>query len=517
MLCDVTAPYEFDDEWRIIRDTYHTKDLTQLPNLPADPKEIKTYKKTVYGCHAWSRGVLYSRTSHNLIYGFMYRLTNLKPGHHILRVNQEMLCKQVFELSAHYKSGLLKETLKYGNPLQESYDFMFLPHIKQRIRIRAANEVLSLGKLLSLIHTKSNKIIVKTGELLPPGKAPRVIGDLSTNASIVGSLLAKIFKKVSEIPFRYKSLFSRFQPNPDIKRITNLFKHILNPKELLVHYFFSDDSVMSYQCIDGLAICNLDISSCDSSITSHLFNLMVNMWPAGWIELARACVAQLLKKVKIYCGKYKLSVLPLFIRLLSGASFTTSIDGLGNQLIGYVVAENVRPNMTKQQFYHCVEQSGRIAGFDLTIQVAEDYHLLQFLKFSPVYTSCNQLTSVLNIGAIIRNLGSSDKRLPGKGSIEHRFHNYMRGVISGYQHAGNHAVLDILRRKYPHTNNIIYERYHKVTGKQVGYVNSTELFKRYSLTEAEIQEFLFYISEAGYGDMYNCKAVQTILNMDYGL
>jgi hypothetical protein len=517
VLCDVRANYEFDDEWEIIYDSFRTQDLTQLPTLPKDHGEYKTYRKTVYGCHAWSRGILYSRSAHNLIYGFMYRLTNLKPGHNVLRVNQRLLCNQVPELHLHYHLTLIDKVKSFGDPLQESFDFMFLPHIKQKLRIRSAEQTLSLGKLLSLIHTSNNKIVVKTGELLPPGKAPRVIGDLSTNASIVGSLLAKIFKVVSEKPFRHRDLYSRFQPNPDTHRLIRLFKHILNPIDSLVHYFFSDDSIMSYRCSDGLAVCNLDISSCDSSITSSLFDLMISMWPVGWDQLARACVEQLLHKVKIYSGKYKLKVKPLTVRLLSGSSLTTLIDGLGNQLIGYVVSENVHHGMTKRQFYNCVEQSGRIAGFDLTIQIAEEYSKLQFLKFSPVYTSCNQLTAILNIGAIVRNLGSSDKRLPGKGPILQRYNNYMRGVISGYEHAGNHIVFDILRTKYPHTTNVIYDRYHHITGKQPGYVDQHELFKRYDLTHAQIDEFLYCLRTAGYGDLYNCPALQRILNIDYGL
>jgi hypothetical protein len=427
---------------------------------------------------------------------------------------------------------------EFTNAIEEARLHYGDTHVKRLLRIQSWNEIMDNGLLYDDIWNLPGKYAlykVKIFEVAKPDKTIRCIGDLGCPASLQGFRIAGILKQAMfGQPIAINGGTIEFCKEPSAEALVDVFERLINPPGRFVFVYFSDDSCLAVRTKGGKVLrFNVDISSCDASHTSFLFDAYVSIHPKRLRSDARRLVNQCeqpITVVDLYNKKRKVTMKPRGPRLYSGSTITTAINNLACQLIGLSVSQ-MEINC-KEDVIHAAAE----AGYIVTCDDCSDWHEIQFLKHSPVYDKNHKIRALLNLGVLLRMSGTAKGDFIGfKGeSMESRVNRQQKSLLQGAYPRAHTLLIDSLKRNCEggQDNGVgskLQERVQQATDAQLAYklvsydsdveffVNSDEVYARYGLTDLEILQMDSDFASCGYGDHYSSSATNKIYLKDYGL
>jgi hypothetical protein len=353
-----------------------------------------------------------------------------------------------------------------------------------------------------------------------------MIGDLGCPASLQGFRITNATKTAMfEEPLNIGGGRIEFCKVPTPSALVSVFEKLINPPGRFFFAYFSDDSCLSYRTKTGEVLrFNVDISSCDASHTSSLFDAYVNIHPPQYQKDARKLVQQCEQAITItnlFNKKEKVTLQPETARLYSGSTITTSINNLACQTIALAISQT---DITCKQD---VINAARTAGYIVTCDECTNWHFLQFLKHSPVTDTNGDLRALLNLGVLLRLSGSIKGDLPGSrnDSMKSRCDRQQASLLQG---AYPNASFKLISRMKAVAGGLFDEKNDVITRKALEYkvvsdnsdaffVDDDEVYARYELTELEILQMNDEFGECGYGQFYASEATNKIYRADYGL
>jgi hypothetical protein len=487
-------------------------------------------------------GQIYGRDTKNLADGVTRltksRLPMLVGAEEHFQNKQHTFVKENVDFINRLRNEYEDYFTEYTNAIEEARLHHADPHAKREPRIQSWNGIMDHGILYNNIWELPGKYAiykVKIFEVAKPDKTIRCIGDLGCPASLQGFRIAGFLKNAMfGQPIAVNGGTIEFCKEPSSKALEDVFERLINPPGRFAFFYFSDDSCLSVRTKDGKVLrFNVDISSCDASHTSSLFDAYVRIHPKRLRSDAQALVDQCkqpITVVDLYNKKRKVTLKPKSPRLYSGSTITTAINNLACQLIGLSIS---------QMEITCkddVVKAAANAGYIVTCDDCEDWHQLQFLKHSPVLDKQNQLRALLNLGVLLRMSGTAKGDFIGlKGeSMKTRVDRQQKSLLQGAYPRAHTLMIDSLKRNCDGgsekgTSTQLQERVAKAIETQLAYklvtsdkdehfhVDSEEVYKRYGLTDLEILQMDVDFAGCGYGDHYSSSATNKIYLMDYGL
>lgn len=390
------------------------------------------------------------------------------------------------------------------------------PHQKVRLRMQAKKELLDTCSVADDLWILDVLVKMKREEHAKDGKYPRTIGDLGVAASLQGFRLTEMLKSAQsseELHYMGGRIIFIKSPQPEVLR--EAFEELVNPTGTFAYVYFSDDACLAHHRPDGVRICNMDISSCDTSHGPSVFQTLIDLMPLGAREQMEKLVRQCSLPVRIQSLASKTERLKLLSReptLYSGSTITTAINNVANVAIAVACA---------QDGFRDVVASARRVGYIVTVEEAEQPEDIQFLKCSPVYDVRGRLQPVLNLGVLLRLSGACKGDLPGRGDWRPRASAFQASLLRGYMPGMENAMIDSMRsRFYPYTNPSydapaasLYE--HKMKGDTPFRVDNANLTRRYKLDPVEEAEVNRFFSGATIGTTSGGTGLSKILMKDY--
>jgi hypothetical protein len=290
-----------------------------------------------------------------------------------------------------------------------------------------------------------------------------------------------------------------------------------------VFVYFSDDAALAYRCSDGILFANIDISSCDSSNSGHVFEALYRVVP----EHYHAVVQRLIEQCSCECWVgprfNKLKFKPTEPFEYSGTVLTTALNNLASSRIGFACADHLSHERSVAENARGLQAAIGRVGWSVTVQLGT-YEELQFLKHSPVSATDGLPYAVLNLGVILRALGSCDGDLPGRGPLDKRAKEWWHGVAQSFKHSGRHRLTDIVVHKYDGVSpnaRLSYFQEQLCFADPEFYTNvrfdDYQLIKRYGISTSSYEEALQLLSEADFGDVVSSDVFRTIIRKDYGI
>jgi hypothetical protein len=326
-------------------------------------------------------------------------------------------------------------------------------------------------------------------------------------------------------PIDYKGGTIYFCKSPDPFELKYVFKQLLNPTGRFFFVYYSDDSCLVIKMGDKLYRFNLDISSCDSSHSPALFELLKDLFPQNQQSEIQRLIDQCMSPLVIRATqdrKMKVVLKPTRPMLYSGSTITTAINNLANILIAYCIAnlDVITPET--------LESACARAGYIVTgLTPLEHFEDLQFLKHSPVRDAVGDIHPMLNLGVLLRSSGTCFGDFPGRGPIQPRVEQFQKALLQGMYPRANCTLLDNMRsmvasaRDVPLPPATLLDLQYKVTIHENRYLPFTadpySLYLRYRLDDFEISALEEEFGRSGYGEYFNHSAASKILTVDYGL
>lgn len=355
---------------------------------------------------------------------------------------------------------------------------------------------------------------LKKGEFAKPGKPGRIVCDLGTPASIRSGWLITIIKEAcTAVEDIVNSARLVYVKSPDMEFMSEQF-NLMRTKSHFVYH--SDDSCLALECLDGMLWLNLDISSCDSSNGTSVFNELLQVVPDTLVPEISTLLDQCRAKCRV--NGTKLDYEPVEFFEYSGTTLTTLLNNIASRTIGaQLLAGHIRG--TKEEVLANVNRILDVCGWKCTVDVCSSLEELQFLKCSPLLGVDGAYHSCLNLGVILRCFGQCYGDLPGRGPIAIRGYEHNCGLVAGLVHAGETSLLHALRRRFPprgqtaiHTNAS-----QSLENGSPSYIMDQSVSTRYGITLVDYQELINSIDASSVGDFVDVAASRTILQMDYGL
>lgn len=400
------------------------------------------------------------------------------------------------------------------------------PHVKRALRIRAWLDMCNDRSDLDYLWLKKVRYKMKRNEYAKNGKMARMIGDLGVPASLQGFRLTKLLKAaMAGEPIEYLGGKIEFCPKPSPDKLVEIFKQLIEPEGKYYVAYFSDDACYSVRDVNGKVHCyNLDISKCDASHTEAIWIAMRHTLPSDVQPDFDVLVDQLCLPFYVGdCNDHRRKVVlqgegPL---LFSGSTLTTVTNNTANVSVAYALAEHAAVGAL------AVARAAEDVGYIVTVvDCSADFHLLQFLKHSPVLDTTGQLRALLNPGVLLRASGTCKFDLPGRGPIEHRAAQFQYGILSGAYPRVGFELLDVMKAAtgVGHVSDRIqtFVRQHlgdylTSTTEDSFRVSNEEVFARYGLTTPQINQLIHGMGSTGFGMYYADEATAKILLEDYGL
>jgi hypothetical protein len=450
-------------------------------------------------------------------------------------LEEEILCTSQIEFMQSEDVRLVVEQmrLKYcqyiqlkdqQTELEEHHDD---PHSKRLLRKQAYKQLAETG-VISLVHWTSKVAIKQKGdEYAKTSKYPRAIADLSIPASLQGFRITEFLKEAqSSEDIHFFGGVARFVKKPDPTVLCEVFQNLINPPGRFYYVYFSDDAAYSVRINGRVHMYNSDISSCDSSHTPALFQILIDIMPEDAKDQMRILVDQCRMPITIKSLTTKTEKVRLRPRqpiLYSGSTITTAINNLASLMVAVAI--------TSQPELHPVI-AARQAGYNITLQECRKEEDIQFLKHSPVLDNKGTLRSCLNLGVLLRYSGYCKRDLPGRGPIEHRARHFQHLLLRGYMTHAHIPIVQLMKDRFPSIKilstrtreliamevaKIYQEKCQDLTSSHTQYhfrLANDDFLKRYDLNSIQEEELhQFFMSD--YGDTAASSALDKILQKDY--
>lgn len=423
-----------------------------------------------------------------------------------------------------------KELHDYVDMYQAAEEHHAEPHDKLALRIQAWLDMEESGEFADDLWLRRILLKAKKNEWAKINKPIRGIGDLGVQASLQGFVVTKILKAaLAKATIQFGGGDCVFVSRPATSVLRETFKNLMNPPGTFYFAYFSDDSAFAVRMPSGeIRMFNIDIKSCDCSHTQHLFDLLIKVTP----EPLKAAVVTLVDQLRLpfevvsnQDKRHKVRLKPHTAKLQSGSTMTTLINNIACLLIAYSLSE------TGACTVEGIRLAGEACGYQLTVEHCIDYSQLQFLKHSPVYDTNGRLQPVLNLGVMLRSIGTCKGDLPGRGDIRTRALQFTGGLLHGMYPRVRFPLLDNLK-KNTLSSTVKVDRHiqdllrHKIVDddEEVFSVSSADIYRRYSfpfegapLRADEYAELDEVFGNLTFEDHYASPATDKIFRQDYGL
>lgn len=534
-LCRVAI--DFVDNGRFSYSSAETDGFVKIVNKNLIDTTYNLYKegkyRTMVGPCIAHTGVIYENLSSNLN-DAVTRLTSVRkpevPG-----LDADLRAAQIRNLRRlHPLEGYLTEVIDTCcddcDTFESFKSYAYSPHEKRAIRIKAYLEIIDLGMFNNGCFIKIVTGKLKLDEWAKNGKKARLVVDLT----VVGSLLAgwiinKIKHRMAEMPFRHAGGVAEFVI-PDPKNLQNVFTNLNTPQGVYFPYS-SDDSCFSAVVDEEIRRFDVDISSCDTSHTPAIFQLLVDSAKNRPFiqDLLRLAVQQCTLPMKLKDPTRKenrILIRCLVACLFSGSTLTTLINNIANLSIFSSVMHLYRmPDFDPETD---IARAAALMGYLVTVDNTHHLEQVTFLKhFGSVKDGSTAVS--LALGVPFRVLGVVKGDLPGRGDIIQRTHAWNASVIKCFVHAGSNTVLDMLRQKFSGNTTGASDKYALRTLSYVlaqmldhqkletHHVSDDALCRRYSCTVHDIDEFRQLYQAAAPQTVTRSTFSDKVLSMDYSL
>jgi hypothetical protein len=323
-----------------------------------------------------------------------------------------------------------------------------------------------------------------------------------------------------------------FCATPSHAELKYVFDSLLNPPGRFFFVYFSDDSCLSMRMPDGSVMRgDIDISSCDGSHGRSVFEALTNLVTGNAHTTLKGLVKQCEAPIRVYdvdtTGNRYVQLRPHGPRLYSGSTLTTAINNLANVMIAVSIAEAT---------ITCpgdIQTAANAAGYIVTIEIAEIFEKLSFLKHSPVRDIHGEWQPVLNLGVLLRMSGVCKFDLPGRGDLTARATAFQRALLQGAYPRSSFTLVDNMKRAVSGKDEKLDAAAIKAVAKMLQYkvdqskllsevlpthqFASADIFRRYDLQPWEWMELEETFGQASIGTYYASPAASKILTDDYGL
>jgi len=403
------------------------------------------------------------------------------------------------------------------------------PHPKRLLRVQAFDELTNQAGRFNIgerLWIRSVWYKMKKNEDAKPGKVPRGIGDLGVAASLQGFVVTKLLKNaMAALPLTHHGLSATasFIPSPSPDSLSALFLEHQHPIWKYTFHYFSDDSVLTVQTRSGALLhCNLDISACDTSHTDALYEKIISMAPPHILGDLERLMAQLKLPIRIvdrHNRRNKLLLRPLGYKLYSGHTATTWINNCACLWIWLSIT------LSGAETPEEITAACRKAGYNVTVEVCPIIQDMQFLKHSPVIDTSGEMRAIVNLGVLLRASGRCYGDLPGRGDIFERARAFQQALLQGIYPRTHFTLIDSMKSMVAGETSLeatakVAElfQFKVLDDGAIVHVSDTELYKRYRLSDYDIDRLHAFACHHGVGYFYSDSgAVETILNRDYGL
>lgn len=494
-----------------------------------------TYR-TRFGPCIETDGRIFENCNHNVSIA-MRRLTRCRGSEIkelMYRKRQGRYIKKHFGFILELQNLYADAFADYEGWRQEAIDHYDDPHQKKALREQAMDDALQGGlhKCTWADHLWLTYVTykMKKDEWAKPEKEPRMIGDLKVPASLQGFRVTKYLKLAQTKDVVMDNAVIHFCSGPDHTQLSQVFSDLINPPSEYYMAYFSDDSCIAVRQDDGSVFrANLDISSCDSSHTEHIFNAYQQLASGRAGTDLATLVDQLRLPIRIYSLDRSQGKQYVEMRtkdgsptLYSGSTCTTSINNLANILIAHSIV--LHKAKTPDQIIEAAAQ----VGYAITLEHADRIEDIQFLKHSPVRDVRGDWQPLLNIGVLLRASGTCKGDLPGKTSesLEVRAQSFQRALLQGMYPRSHFPLIDGMKRAVANAvcsgdeqsqKRVAAALKYKIGDTITNHFTSADVYRRYNLTPSECDNLDQTLSTAGYGTFLHSPALSKILEKDYGL
>lgn len=385
-------------------------------------------------------------------------------------------------------------------------------HPKKKLREEAYEYIKSMTLLKETSYTKKVTAKVKI-EVAKFMKNARVYVDMTTPQSLLGSWLVDPMKDaMKEIDLGW-CLFV-FVKTTDEDTIQTAFLKLKNETHRPVCVFHSDDAVLMLPCRDGTFRINLDISSCDRSNLTPIFDLLLLMVPEGpwkfiYERMIQGCLLPLVIPNPSGNGEY-VKVIPTVPFEYSGCNLTTLLNNVALLVIASSIFWKFDKNMTKEVAEKLVTTRAQSVGYKVTVTVCQCVEQIQFLKFSP--SDAQNWFPVRNLGCILRAVGHYDGDLPGKGELVQRAQAHIAQVVTGITTGYIDPLAQVLRDRFASVKPIS-NKYQWMVQKYSHTVSVDHLCHRYGLAEYQIYMLAELLRTCDIGDYVTSPILDIIFQL----
>lgn len=527
-------PYRFNGRFTI-RSRYFDEDLEEIifPTESEDPSKLGEYD-FVFG-PSFTQATSRYRVDEDGIRGAVRRVTCVREPT-ILGLHEELLGNQMRVIQVHgevigkwlrwFRAELKELLLGVGDKEVEYNKWVEKRHEKRQLRLDARRDVHWNGQKFHHTYVSKVDYKCKPGETLAWNKYVRAVGDLSCTGSLKAAYFIDFAKEVYAKRYHTGNGVVQFVKTPDLSVLRSVFAELLSPPGFYFVYF-SDDSCVSARCVDGLFLCNMDISAADGSNYSPIFDIMQSAFSVDsrFDEDIDGAFSQLMLPAVVQnpCNRsMKVIMKPTGPVLYSGSSLTTVTNNTANTLIGIIFGSVYRPDMTRAECGEALLWAARQAGYLVKLDLCASYHDVQFLKHSPAVNTKGELEAYLNVAVWLRGFGRCTGDLPGRHylGIRERAARYCSEIVRSRVHSGNHPIADAFRSRFVKFRrfNIKLKKkfYEEFEGQQLGYIPEEELATRYNASVAEIDELCTYIRQSDQEQLIVLPILEKIFKKDYG-
>lgn len=408
-------------------------------------------------------------------------------------------------------------------------------HAKYKLRVKAICWLVETQNMLNSLFMVKIKGKIKIPEFAKVGKKPRLIGDFSCPGSLLAGFLVPCLKYAFAVPQVVGNSRLRFIYSTDAYDLDRLFTE-LDSSTYDEYVFFSDDMVARVHVGGTPRWYNLDISSCDSSNGPAVFERVKWFFDsyASKGDLIDRAVQQCQQKLVLYHpnGKGVREVVTARCRQpieFSGTQLTTLLNNVASSAICIALA--CSKECSGEAFSDRVARCALSVGYQVTIQECPRVEEVQFLKHSFWRDDKGNLHSFVNLGPILRGMGTCWMDLPFSRRRKETFEGAARmrnwSVLSGFKHSGLDVVTERLFASEAYQRPL---RGYASVVSQVDRLQSEKMYcqssarlpapvgallARYHLTLGEFQSFIVKLPRLRLGDRICDLVIDRVMAVDY--
>jgi hypothetical protein len=336
-----------------------------------------------------------------------------------------------------------------------------------------------------------------------PGKRGRMIGDFTTEGSLLAGFLLEILKK-SIAPYSHDGFYLEFVQSTEpstLDRVCSML--VYDPRNCW--FIFSDDMLAK---ING-KLYEIDISSCDASNSPTMFGFVP--YCAGtnpqFRDVAQRAVEQCRLRIQFRDpqSKYKFRLKPVRTVQSSGTVLTTFINTLAAASIA-ISCQSWGANDEAS-----VRAAAHAAGYIVTIDQRSCVAQCTLLKNGWDVDGSAKLA----LGAVYKAIGSCYGDVPGSGPLDARFDAFTATVASGYVHSGHYHLIRHLAERTSKRVKLKPDYIKHMTFEPRSPASDQFYHMRYGLTGAEISEMKQCLCLPHH--LHRISAFRKVFGYDYGI